>query len=101
MDLLDIIEPEAELALLAKVLMETGLSEVLHQDVFTLDVHELSAGVVWCTVLSIRQALLLLETLFTHRTCPGDKARRESDVSLQLVSIVVKLLQEVKGTHVV
>lgn len=101
MNFFDVIKPQGKFILLAQDFMQTLLTEIFLEDFLALDVHELSAGVVWCTVSSIRKAFFAFKANFTHWTCPSDETWSEINVSLKFMDILVELFEEVKCKYVV
>ena len=96
MHLLNIVPPLWLMIILFDHLVDTMLSEILVNDIFTLNFMELVFDVIWSTVETITEALILLEVSRTSRTSPRHKTRRYINISLQLVCISIKLFDEVE-----
>ena len=96
MHLLNIVPPHWLMIILFDHLVDTMLSEILVNDIFTLNFMELVFDVIWSTVKTITEALILLEVSRASRTSPRHKTRRYINISLQLVCISIKLFDEVE-----
>jgi hypothetical protein len=99
-DCFHVIPPDLRATFFLKTLSETGLTEVLNDDVFALNIAEKRVG-VRSAVFSITKALRLLEVISAHRAGPGNKTRDKVKVALKAIHMLIKVLQEIKGQHIV
>jgi hypothetical protein len=81
--------------------VQANLSEVFNDDVVALNEQICGLVMVRSAILSIAEALFLLELLGTGRAAPGHKSRCKVNIIGQLVLVLIKLLNEVKSEHVV
>lgn len=77
------------------------MTQVFENDIAALNTIEIISDVVGCAVSSIEEALILLELFSADGAAPCDKPRRNTDVSFQLVGVLVELFDEVESTLVV
>ena len=96
MYLLDVIPPLWLMITLFDHLVDTMLSEILVNDIFALNFMELVFDVIWSTVETITEALILLEVSRASRTSPRHETRRNVYITLQLVRISIKFFDKVK-----
>jgi hypothetical protein len=97
----NVIPPKWLLAIRHKFSVQANLSKVLHDDVLSLDETTGGLVVVGGAVLPVPKALILLEVGLTLGTGPCNELRCELHVISQLVVVLIELLDEVKGEHVV
>ena len=101
MDFFHVVPPFWLLVNLAQVLVQTALSQVLHDDVLAGNPIEVIFYMIGCAVFTIREALLILELLSAGRTPPCHKSWLNPDITCQLVSILIELFDEVQSSLVV
>ena len=75
--------------------METGLSEVLVNDIFARNSMELVFDVIWGAIETIAEALFFLEVCCAGRASPRDETRLYIYISLQFVRVSIEFLDEV------
>ncbi len=84
-----------------KVLVQTGFTQVLHEDIFAINAVKVVLYVVGSAVFAIRPAFFLLKLIGAHWAGPGYKAGRNVYITLQLVRKSVKFFDEVEGELII
>lgn len=100
-NLFDVVPPSRLVICRFDFLVQTCLTQVLHDDVFALDSVKVVDHVVGGAVLAVREALRFLKLGVADSAAPSDEAGRDVDVTLELVSILVEFFDEVQGSHIV
>lgn len=98
---LHVIPPQRLIVILLQLRMKTHLSQVLHDNVLAFNERVYCAIGIRRTVLAVSKALVHLERLLACWASPCDKARLESHIAAQIVSVFVEFFDEVEGQNVV
>jgi len=101
MDLLHVVPPFRLLVDLGEIRVQAVLSQVFRNYVLSSDAIEVILHVIRSAVFTIREALFVFEFLCASWAAPCDKSRLDLNISSQLVRILIKLFDEVKGSLVV
>ena len=101
MDLLQVVPPFRLLVDLGEIRVQAVLSQVFQNYVLSSDAIEVILHVIRSAVFTIREALFVFEFLCASWAAPCDKSRLDLNISSQLVRILIKLFDEVKGSLVV
>ena len=96
MYLLNIIPPLRLMTTLFDHFVDTMLSEVLINDIFTRNFMELVFDMIRGTVETIAEALFLLEVCCASWTTPRHETRRNIYISLQPVCISIEFFDKVE-----
>ena len=94
--LLNIIPPLRLMTTLFDHFVDTMLSEVLIDNIFTRNFMELVFDMIRGTVETIAEALFLLEVCCASWTTPRHETRRNIYISLQPVCISIEFLDKVE-----
>lgn len=101
MDLLHVVPPLRLIASVLRDLVDARLAEIFEDDVTALDAVEIVLDMVGRAVRTMEEAFIRPEVVSAHRATPCHKPRRDVDISGKLVSIFIKLLDEVESKLVI
>ena len=100
MHLFDVVPPHGFLVHFLQVGVQTALAKVFKDDVLAVVPVEVVLNVIGCAVLAIRETLVSHEFRVAGGAAPRHESRSDVDEALKLVSVLVKLLDEVEGASV-
>lgn len=89
-----VIPPECFFILFNKPLMKACFSQVLLDDLFSLDIVECVFCMVWCAVFAIAEAFFFLVSSVTVWTTPCDIAWMEVNESLKFLRVFIEFFNE-------